>query len=466
MSKRILAIISAIILATGMTACGDKDSDTVATTEKVEEVTATEKDNAEVGEKSEDEATEEKTTDDSLFSDESKESDMTDTEDDSAEEVVFEKAPDQNIQFFDIPEGTTKIGYEAFGACYNLDTLTIPNSVKEIESDAFNSCESLKEIDLPESLEIIGDSAFIYSGLEHIHIPDSVKHIGNSAFYECRNLKEANIPSGECLVDKINGSESVSVFEYCSSLEKVTLPDDLTVIPDSMFSYCKSLTTVNIPDSVKRIGLAAFGNCESLTEFSMPSHVEEIGCGALSCTKIKEITIPDTVRVIEANAFSSSYDMVITIESEHIDSLSEHAFDQVKEVRVPQSLLDSLHVREDGFADAYANNATVTAYNYTGTKSETASDKSEEAVSSKKEKGIVGDWYPKDPSSDPDFHFVVNADGTGYHYNGQKKSNFTYRFDGWNFTTKAGINALTTRYYYDEDKDILTSSYGDEYIKK
>ena len=39
-----------------------------------------------------------------------------------------------------IPEGTTKIGQEAFCDCPKLTSVTIPNSVTEIGNYAFSQC--------------------------------------------------------------------------------------------------------------------------------------------------------------------------------------------------------------------------------------------------------------------------------------------------------------------------------------
>lgn len=59
-----------------------------------------------------------------------------------------------------IPEGTTKIGNNAFYGCYELTSLTIPDSVTSIGSDAFNVCEALTSLTIPDSVTSIGSFAF------------------------------------------------------------------------------------------------------------------------------------------------------------------------------------------------------------------------------------------------------------------------------------------------------------------
>ena len=55
------------------------------------------------------------------------------------------------------------------------------------------------------------------------------------------------------------------VFDACSSLTGVTIPDSVTSIKTSAFNWCTGLTSVTIPASVKSIGIVAFSGCSGLT---------------------------------------------------------------------------------------------------------------------------------------------------------------------------------------------------------
>ena len=130
---------------------------------------------------------------------------------------------------------------------------------------------------------------------------------------------------------------------------------------------------------------------------------------------------------------------------------------------MPQSLLDSLHVREDGFADAYAHNAKVTVY--TPDDTDIPDDTSS---ASQEEEGIVGDWYPEGSDSDSQNYWTINDDGTGVSYDGNKEKSFKYDFDGFTLLIKwGGVSNLRETYYYDDG--VLESSNrstGTNYIKK
>ena len=56
------------------------------------------------------------------------------------------------------------------------------------------------------------------------------------------------------------------MFDRCTSLASVSIPNSVMEIGDGAFFGCTSLASVSIPESVKRIGEGAFGGCTSLAE--------------------------------------------------------------------------------------------------------------------------------------------------------------------------------------------------------
>ncbi len=69
------------------------------------------------------------------------------------------------------------------------------------------------------------------------------------------------------------------MFEGCSALQTVNLPDGIAEIPDYTFKNCVQLSAINIPDSVIAIGDEAFYNCNllSLDISSLSTELEDIG---------------------------------------------------------------------------------------------------------------------------------------------------------------------------------------------
>ena len=178
------------------------------------------------------------------------------------------------------------IRFYAFSNCKNMTEITIPDSVTEIGQSAFSGCTSLSKVKLSNSLMIIEEGAFRdCTSLKEIVIPDSVTEI-RGEWYE-------------------NGVRHSSAFSGCTSLSKVKLSNNLTIIEAGTFSGCRSLTEIVIPDSVTSIGGSAFSGCTSLAEITISDSVTSIGSSAFEgCTSLAEIDIPDSVTRVGGFAFS------------------------------------------------------------------------------------------------------------------------------------------------------------------
>ena len=61
-------------------------------------------------------------------------------------------------------------------------------------------------------------------------------------------------------------SIGMGAFEFCDSLNSVTVPSSVTNIESWAFALCSELTSVTIPDSVKTIGNNAFWGCKGLAD--------------------------------------------------------------------------------------------------------------------------------------------------------------------------------------------------------
>lgn len=80
----------------------------------------------------------------------------------------------------------TTIGYDAFGGCKGLTSVTIPDSVTSIGDYAFSYCSGLTNIAIPDSVESIGKFAFVWDEmLKDITLGCGIKQIGEGAFNYC-----------------------------------------------------------------------------------------------------------------------------------------------------------------------------------------------------------------------------------------------------------------------------------------
>lgn len=276
------------------------------------------------------------------------------------------------VSSYAVPDGVTSIDRGAFSKCTNLKEIIIPDSVTAIDGSAFFGCSSLENITLSNEIEKIDDGTFSgLSNLESVIIPEGVQHIGNRAFENCSSLKRVVLPKSLISIgDVYNSSDDLSYYEYstygktfygCTSLEEITIPDNvttmgnatfcgctslsnvtlsnnLTEIADNFFSGCSSLKSIVIPEGVKRIGNSSFENCSSLEEISLPDGLKEIGnfvdnydyvSGGYSfsgCTSLKEIVIPDTVTEIARFTFSNCTALSKITLSKDLSQIGEGAF--------------------------------------------------------------------------------------------------------------------------------------------
>lgn len=186
-----------------------------------------------------------------------------------------------------LPENITQISYKLFSECTNLKSIVIPDKVTKIDDQAFYNCTSLESITLPKYL----------------------KSIGEFAFYRCRSLTNIDIPE---TVETLG----MSAFDSCSSLMSVVIPDNITEISEQAFVDCTNLADVKIGKNVEIIGATAFQGCNKLVKITLPVGVKKIRWYAFNCDNLAFISIPNTVKTIEQNAFSYRLNHIFYMGSE------------------------------------------------------------------------------------------------------------------------------------------------------
>ena len=98
----------------------------------------------------------------------------------------------------------------------------------------------------------------------------------------------------------VTGDITISNMSGNTNLVSVVLPDVLKAVPDDAFRNCTSLETVTIGNQVTTIGQGAFSHC-NFQEITLPDSVTTIGQDAFSrCGCLTGITIPDNVKDIHA----------------------------------------------------------------------------------------------------------------------------------------------------------------------
>ena len=298
-----------------------------------------------------------------------------------------------------IPDGTKKIGDEAFIYRNGLTDVIIPDSVTDIGDRAFEGCVILTGLVIPDRVKNIGVGAFArvrsltlspkhpyfqlgQSGeliekrtgkllycpplVQTCSISAGVKVIGERAFERCTRLTEVTIPDGVTTIE-------AEAFFRCSELTSAIIPDSVTAIEKSAFASCVQLADLIIPDNVKRIGYRAFAGVRNVSlspkhpcfqlgpngeliekrtgkllycppfvqTCLIPAEVKIIGTGAFdNCHSLTEVVIPNGVRTIESWAFDECPKLFSIVIPDSITNVEEDAFvdcNELDTVSVPST---------------------------------------------------------------------------------------------------------------------------------
>lgn len=202
-------------------------------------------------------------------------------------------------------DGITSIGSYAFSGCTALTSIELNNQITSINSYAFLNCQNLVITTLPTALQTIGSYAFQYTYklADTLTLPESLTTIESSAFYGS-GIKQLVMLNPNALQYDSWGYTyySSNVFENCDSLVSVTLPTEMTVLPEGTFKHTSKLKTITLPDSLKEIGNYAFQE-SGLETIDLPAKLQTIGYQSFYNSKLKAVDLPLKLQTIGDYAF-------------------------------------------------------------------------------------------------------------------------------------------------------------------
>lgn len=230
---------------------------------------------------------------------------------------------DCDVQVFDgktvitVPYLLTELTVGAFGdkvsrGNYSLIGVTLPEGLTKIGDQAFCACWKLATVKLPSTLTTIGEDAFYGCDFQEIELPDRLTAIGKGAFAVCNHLQSITIPYGITRIEARTFASTPLFF--------FTLPNTVTYIGDEAFFGCTHLTEVNLPNGLQEIGQSAFATYSGFQD-----------------RHLRSIVIPFSVTTIGDNAFSGCYDLeTVYMRPFNAPQIGSAVFsDNVKSIYVP-----------------------------------------------------------------------------------------------------------------------------------
>ncbi len=161
----------------------------------------------------------------------------------------------------------------------------------------------MQALDLGGSIVSIGGHAFEFSNVENIKLPSTLTSIQAYAFANSK-LKEITIPKGVTFIGQNAFLET--------PIRTLTLENEsqLRVIEQYAFAYTRNLDSVSIPANVVTLGEGVFLNSgiTSVT-FDKDIEIEKIPPLAFAGTKIESLTLPNSVSLVDDNAFRETKEL-------------------------------------------------------------------------------------------------------------------------------------------------------------
>ena len=319
-----------------------------------------------------------------------------------------------SAEHYDMSDSVRSIAQNAFYRCTNLKTLTLSDAVTTIKERTFVYC-SFDSVTIPDTVTVIESTAFNNCSFNDIYIGKGVERIYSSnskapAFYNIRNLKSITVsPDNQFFCSDENGvlytkdMKSLLLYPQGSTIENFTVPAAVENIVSpfgtieaggaitslkvlnisenvkeisSTFKYATSLKKINVSknnyyyssnehgmlfDKNKTALISVPAAC-NVENYTIPNTVTDISNAFYGCTKIENITMPDSVTAWSLEAFSGCKNLKSIKLSSGLINIPTKAFQScqnLESIVIPNSIISI-----DGMAFAYCSN--LKAVYYTG----------------------------------------------------------------------------------------------------
>ena len=228
-----------------------------------------------------------------------------------------------------LPSTCTELPTNCFANCSSLTTINGFSYLTNIGGQAFLSCTSF----VPPSfsnITIYGLRAFKSCPGITTFVPGAGVTYMRGVFENCTNLATVDLSALNMDICVMVGSQFSGTI-----IQSITLPSNMTLLPNNMFSSCTELLTVdlsgittfhtggyqfhnckklhtisNFPQTITEIPPFCLTNCEMLTSFTIPPTVTSIGSLGMYGLGVTSLIIPPSVDTLHAACFSNNNELI------------------------------------------------------------------------------------------------------------------------------------------------------------
>lgn len=170
----------------------------------------------------------------------------------------------------------------------------------------------------------------IITAKENIMLRKLIPFIFSAIIFITLSPYTSHAESGDFTYTIINGE--ATVIGFTGEPETLEIPSviegcPVTEIRDNAFFSCTSLRSITFPDTLRVMGHHCFYACTSLERIELPLSLEEIGMGCFcGCVTLKEVHISEKLDVLPDSCFRSCTSLESIIIPQNIAVIEKFCF--------------------------------------------------------------------------------------------------------------------------------------------